>query len=375
MQKQKFSLKDHLFNPVKVGRMASEIESVHGDFSAERFVAEVVSKFPELELKERIVHITGRLRAHLPDGYRDAVEILLRALPAPCNPDLSDDDFGDFIYAPYTHFVAVYGCNSEHLDFSLDALEEITTRFSAEDSIRYFINAFPEETMAKISAWTRHPHYHVRRLASEGTRPKLPWCQKIHIPIETPLPILDALHTDRTRFVTRSVANHLNDIAKTHPDRVIETLKKWGKNGSGKAQDLDFITRHSLRTLIKQGHPGALRLVGIDQHPPVQIRGFSLTDKVKMDTPLEFSFELHADKDATLLIDYILWFSNKAGEANREKVFKFKKLTLKKGESIKLSKSHMMAEVLSTRRLYRGVQGFALQINGQMMNRQAFELY
>ena len=156
------------------------------------------------------------LKKYLPADYAEAVNILLKALPEPLNENRTDDDFGDFIYAPYSDFVAHYGCIEANLAFSLAALKEMTKRFSAEDAIRYFINAFPKETLKTLYAWTSDSNYHVRRLCSEGTRPKLPWSQKINIPPEDALPILHALFADKTRYVTRSVANHLNDIAKIH---------------------------------------------------------------------------------------------------------------------------------------------------------------
>ncbi|MBZ0243392.1 MAG: hypothetical protein K8F24_09280, partial [Bacteroidales bacterium] len=182
-QTKKVLLKDQLFNQVKVERLACEIEQVYPAFERSAFVHEVMAGFPARELKERISWMTACLRKYLPDGYKKVVSVMLKALPEPCDPGLSDNDFGDFIYTPYTDFVAQYGCTKAHLDFSLHALREMTTRFSAEDAIRYFINTFPEETLKALLIWSKDDHYHVRRLASEGTRPKLPWSQKIVIPV------------------------------------------------------------------------------------------------------------------------------------------------------------------------------------------------
>jgi 3-methyladenine DNA glycosylase AlkC len=254
MEKEKFSLKDHLFNREKVEKIASEIESVHPEFRKAEFVDAVLIEFPNLELKERIHHTSDCLRSFLPDSYMLTVDILLQSLPEPCSPELSDDDFGDFIYATYSHFVAKYGCTQEHLSYSLNALEEMTTRFSAEYSIRFFINAFPDETYLKLLEWTHQKHYHVRRLSSEGSRPKLTWSQKIDLPAEKTISILDQLFTDDTRFVTRSVANHLNDISKSNPDLVVSTLRKWKKTGRQYPDEMNFIIRHALRNLIKNGH-------------------------------------------------------------------------------------------------------------------------
>ncbi len=371
-QEEKFSLKDHLFNHVKIEKIAAEIKQVYTDFEKDKFTHTVTEKFPELELKERIYHITDCLKKHLPNEYQSAVEVLMKSLPAPCDPNLSDNDFGNFIYAPYNHFVAVYGCNKEYLTFSLNALEELTTRFSAENAIRYFINAFPEETMRKMNQWAKHPHYHVRRLASEGSRPKLPWCQKISIPVEEPLNILEQLYSDSTRYVTRSVANHLNDISKAQPDLVIKTLKKWTKEQ--KQKEMDFIIKHSLRTLIKNGDTAALELIGIKENPPIGISSLKISERVKMDTHLLFEFEIKAKEDTTLLIDYIIHFQNKKGEMNSRKVFKLKQVPLEKNETIKILKKHLMKQFMTTRTLYSGKHQLEIQVNGEVRIRTTFAL-
>lgn len=371
---KKFSLKDHLFNRAKVESIATEIMQVHPEFKKSEFVDEVLEKFPQLELKERIYHITTCLRNFLPDSYRKAVEVLIHSLPAPCNPDLQDNDFGDFIYAPYNHFVAVYGCNKHDLAFSLTALEEFTTRFSAEDAIRYFINAFPKETMAKMLLWTNHPHYHVRRLASEGSRPKLPWCQKINIEPESTLPILQQLHSDNTRYVTRSVANHLNDISKNNPNLVVDTLEKWKKQDRQNPNEMDFIIRHALRTLIKNGDKKALEIIGIKDHTPIDIQLLSLFETVKMDSYFTFKLALKSKENTRVLIDYIIHFQNKNGGMNSKKVFKLKQLDLKLNEEVILSKKHLMRQFMSTRTLYQGQHLWQLQVNGKIVLEKFFDL-
>ena len=142
--KEKFSLKDELFNPPKVEKLANEIAKVYPAFKDTDFTKEVLEKFPSLELKERIYHIREMLYLYLPSEYDRAIEIILKALPLELDPTKSDDDFGDFIYAPYGDYVATYGCSQEHLELSLFSLCEITKRFSMEDAIRSFINSFPK---------------------------------------------------------------------------------------------------------------------------------------------------------------------------------------------------------------------------------------
>src|SRR5215208_1703768 len=161
--------------------------SVYPYLDQSDFTKSIVQKFPQLELKERIAWISENLKACLPADYQEATSILLASLPPPNDNSKTDNDFGDFIYAPYADFVAKNGVSKKDLYFSLAALKEITMRFSAEDAIRYFINAFPTETMQELQKWSKDAHYHVRRLTSEGTRPKLPWSQKIIVSPEQAL--------------------------------------------------------------------------------------------------------------------------------------------------------------------------------------------
>ncbi len=371
---EKILLKDILFNKSKVVRITSEIRRVYPSFKTHEFVRDVVLKFPELELKARISWIVECLKKYLPSDYRRAVGILVKALPAPNDPNLSDDDFGDFIYAPYAEFVAKNGCTKKDLQFSLNALQEMTVRFSAEDAIRYFINAFPKETLNELLKWTTDSHYHVRRLCCEGTRPKLPWSQKINIPISAPLPILDKLFSDTTRFVTRSVANHLNDISKIEPDLVMDTLTRWRKSGKQKPQEMEYIIRHALRTLVKQGNPKAMQLLGFSHAPRVSVSQFIVPKKVSMNSALEFSFTIQAKEDTGIIADYIIYFQNKLRKLNGKKVFKLKKISLKKNQPVTISKRHPFRQFMTTRTLYAGRHEVELQINGKSYGTHSFEM-
>ncbi|HHC11373.1 MAG TPA: hypothetical protein ENK79_01910 [Campylobacterales bacterium] len=273
---KKFSLKDELFNPKKVHQIASEIKSVYATFEQGKFEKEVVDKFPELELKERIIHIRNMFAKYLPSDYIEAITILLKALPKELDPTLNDNDFGEFIYAPYSDFVATFGCCKEHLEFSLQALLEMTKRFSVEYAIRDFINVFPKESFEMLVACSLSENYHERRLASEGLRHKLPWGKKINLDYRLPISILDNLYYDKTRFVTRSVANHLNDISRIDASLVIETLVRWKASQKQSEKEMQFIFSHSLRTLVKEGNIEALELLGYRANPAIEIINFNL---------------------------------------------------------------------------------------------------
>ena len=367
-----FSLKDQLFNKGKIDYLANLIVQVHPDFKAIAFSEKVVGQFETLELKERIAHIAVCLREHLPTDYVKALDIILKALPAELDPSKTDDDFGDFIFAPLSLFVATYGCEKQYLDGSLNALKEITKRFSAEFSIRFFLNAFPSETLDFLKDCATDSHYHVRRLASEGTRPKLPWAQKLVIHYTEPLEILDLLFADKTRFVTRSVANHLNDIAKLEPELVLRILKSWQKTKKQSDKEMLFITKHALRTLIKQGNTEAFKMIGYGAKPDIVISDFKGTENVRVGEAFEFSFKLASNKKQKLTIDYVMRFATR-GKKESRKVFKLKQLELAKGESIVLIKKHPM-RLMTTKRLYAGTHSVSLQINGVAFDAIDFEL-
>jgi len=222
--KEKFSLKDHLFNEKKVKKLADEIFSVYKDFQKEKFISEALKEFKNLELKERISHLVFLLQKYLPNNFREDTEIILKALPKELDDKKVDDDFGDFIYAPYGEFISTYGLNKKDLSFSLKALKEITKRFSVEYPIRFFLNNFEKETYEFLLLCSKDKNYHIRRLASEGTRQKLPWAIKINLDYKESIKILDNLYFDNTRYVIRSVANHLHDISKIDSTLVLKTL-------------------------------------------------------------------------------------------------------------------------------------------------------
>ena len=374
MEKEKFSLKDHLFNAEKVTFLADAISNVYPSFEKNAFEKEIVAAFPNLELKERIAHIRQCLKKYLPSDYQEAVAVILKALPPPLDENLTDDDFGDFIHAPYNDFVAYYGCDTANLVFSLAALKEITKRFSAEDSIRFFINAFPHETMQTLLEWSKDSNYHVRRLCSEGTRPKLPWSQKINILPETALPILNLLFADKTRYVTRSVANHLNDIAKIQPDLVLKTLKNWQKTKQQSEKEMNFICKHATRTLVKLGNPEALALLGFGDNKGLIISDLQHEKSVKVGEKLAFSFSLFSEIEKPLMIDYLVHFQSKQGTMSNKKVFKLQSINARENSTFNIAKKHTFKADMSTRQLYAGTHKIEIQVNGGVMASFEFEL-
>ncbi len=370
---KQFLLKDYLFNEEKVKKLAKEIVSVYPEFPKGKFVRELVVRFPELELMERIGAIREVLYKYLPADYEQAVAIILKALPPALDNSKSDDDFGEFIYAPYSYYVAEYGCTKAHLQTSLKALEEITKCFSGEAALRSFINAFPAETLKVVEGWAKSPEYHVRRLASEGTRPNLPWAKKINYDTKAILPIIHLLHKDKTRYVTRSVANHLNDVSKFAKAEVFALLEKWQNEKVQNESELAFIAKHSLRTLIKEGDKKALSLLGYHKakvNGELQIK----KPKIKVGEAVEFSLTLvNAEKtDRELLVHYVIYFKKSNGTLS-PKVFFFKKLKIKRSETVTLNKKHNL-KLMTTRVLYTGGHKLAVRVNGETVCESGFEL-
>ena len=192
--------------------------------------------------------------------------------------------------------------------------------------------------------------------------------------VTTPLPYLDMLHADSTRYVTRSVSNHLNDIAKTHPDLVVKTLKKWHAARKQTPKELDWMTRNALRTLIKQGHVGAMDLLGFKADAPVSLMRFDLkNDRIKGGDTLEFEVELKASADSPVILDYVIHFQKSGGKV-APKVFKLKQAVLKAGKAQVFAKKHVLKANATTFKLYPGAHRMSLQVNGKSLGDAAFDL-
>ncbi len=369
-----FSLKDHLFNAERVGFLANQFAMADRRFDANGFARAVMKRLKSLELKQRIVHIAQTLEGFLPEDFPKAADRIVAALPPELDPSKTDDDFGDFIIAPLGEYVVRRGMAAEHVGLSLRTLKEITKRFSMEDALRYFINAYPKQTLGELKKWSRDGNYHVRRLVSECTRPRLPWSGRLTIHHAEPLPLLDALHADNARYVTRSVANHLNDIAKVDASLVLETLNRWKFLSRQDPDELNWMCRHALRTLIKQGHKPTMEFLGVRTNPKISLSPIELRHaNLALGQPLEFEVTITADRDESLVIDYVIDFV-KANGSLAPKVFKAKSLKLARGESVRISKRHRLRTDATTYSLFPGEHRLTIQVNGQAMASVPFEL-
>ena len=372
MAEERFSLKDYLFNAQSIGDLAAEYAAALPGFDSDDFQAQVLSGFPERELLARLDWIADCLEPRLPGEFPAMADALEAAMPAPLDPSLTDDDFGRFIHAVPGIMAVRHGLET-HRERALDLLHAATQRFSMEFYIRPFLNRWPEETLTRLATWVEDENYHVRRLVSEGTRPKLPWAKAVTLSPDQTFPLLDRLHGDATRYVTRSVANHLNDITKSAPDQVIERLANWSDVGLQNPKELDWMTRHALRTQIKAGEPAALRLLGYDPDAAVDVEVRLSDARVPIGATLDFAVHVNAPRDVPVLVDYIIMFPSASGK-ERRKVFKLKQTNVKADQTLVLEKRHKLKGNATTFTLVPGVHGLEVQVNGRVRARARFTL-
>lgn len=369
---EKFLLKDHLFNQTTLGQLAAEFAAAVPGFDAQRFQAQALSGLAERELLARLEWMADCLEGQLSDDFATMADQLEAAMPAPLDPALKDDDFGQFIHALPGILAVRHGLEA-HLDRALDLLYQATQRFSMEFYIRPFLNHWPDETLARLAQWAEDPNYHVRRLVSEGTRPKLPWAKSVQLETAQRLPLLEKLHSDPTRYVTRSVANHLNDIAKTEPEVVTGMLRSWGDAGRQDPKELAWMTRHSLRSLVKQGHQGALGLLGYRGDIVVDAVLTLDADSCRVGERLGFRCVLSAPQDLPVLVDYRIIFARPGGKTG-EKVFKLKATQISGAQPVTLTKQHLLKGDATTFTWHAGPHELVVQVNGQDVARAGFEV-
>lgn len=355
-----FSLADQLFNSDTVGDLAREFGALPG-FDADTFHRRAVDGLAARGLLERLDWIADCATPYLPGHFPDMADALEAAMPPPLDPDRTDDDFGRFIHAVPGILAVRHGLDA-HPDRALDLIYAATKRFSMEFYIRPFLDRWTERTLARLHLWAEDPNYHVRRLVSEGTRPRLPWARAVTLTPEQTLPLLDKLHADPTRYVTRSVANHLNDLSKSDADAVLDRLKDWQGQGRQAQPELDWMTRHALRTRVKDGHAPSLRLLGFDPDAPMTCT-LVVNDPVRIGDTLDFGVTLACDRALPVMVDYILETPTPAG-GTRRKVFKLKQARLKANAPLTLEKSHRLKAGASTFTLHPGPARLTAQVNG-----------
>lgn len=356
-------LKD-MFNHKSLQEAAQVIQSVYEPFQTEAFLETVMDKtWQDLELKARVRKISQGLGKYLPEDYEEALSILDQVIA-----DCPSGFFGII----FPDFVEVYGQNEKDWDLSIAALERYTPYLSAEFAVRPFIIQHEERMMAQMYAWSRHENEHVRRLASEGCRPQLPWGQALNSFKRDPtpiLPILEQLKMDPSPYVRKSVANNRNDISKTHPDLVARIAKDW----YGKNEYTDWIVKHGCRTLLKNGNREVLSIFGYHDADSIKVKEFIVEPAVVMlGESLTFSFMVQAEKETKVRLEYGIDYVKANGKRNR-KIFQISEITLNENEEKYYTKKHSFAD-MTTRKHYPGLYTISLIVNGVEKGSQNFKL-
>ncbi|QDT89050.1 DNA alkylation repair protein [Gimesia algae] len=354
-------LKDR-YDEVYLNRLIEELSRHSPRFPRKRMLQFVFDEqWEQRELKQRMRHITHALHEFLPKDYGTALSVLEQSAPA----------FGGFEAMFFPDFVEVYG--QADWDRSLHALEHFTKYSSSEFAVRPFIIQDQQRMVRQLKRWAASSDHHVRRLASEGSRPRLPWAMALPAFKQNPvpvLPILNRLKADPSEYVRRSVANHLNDISKDHPDVVLSLAEQWLK---GK-QETRWIVKHGCRTLLKQGDPQTLALFGYRKPEDLRIRKFQLRPPViNMGEQVEFEFELVSRTTALgqIRVEYAVEFVRLKGTSTR-KVFKISEGVYP--EHSRLYRSKHSFKPISTRNYYPGTHRLAIIVNGHQLKQAEFEL-
>ena len=352
-----------IFNLARLAHIGDAAAAVYPAFDRQRFLTLAGADLESLGIMQRLRQVATSLQATFPADFHQAAELLERMAPQMNH---------GFAAMALSDYVALYG--QKHPERALQALKLLTRFGSSEFAIRHFLGADLPGTLAVMEAWAGDDNEHVRRLASEGCRPRLPWSFQLKPLIADPAPvakILDRLRADDSLYVRKSVANHLNDITKDHPDWVLQRLAGWDLSDARSG----WIARHALRTLIKKGHRDALAVIGAGAAAEVSVDGFSATPKqVQLGGRLTLACSLTstAQHQQRLVVDYAIHYVKKAAAPSR-KVFKWKELTLAAGETVALSKSQAIRD-FTTRIHYSGDHKVELLVNGALLAEDLFIL-
>ena len=352
-----------MFDADRFRSVARELKTIDVAFDSKKFLKLALAGLDELSLMQRLRRMTECLHATLPADYHQALD-RLRALA----PKIDKA----FVTLVLPDFVGCYGL--EHFDDSMEALKFFTPFGSSEFAIREFLRRDLTSTLGVMLLWSLDSDEHVRRLASEGCRPRLPWSFRLTTLIADPtpvLPILENLKTDPSLYVRKSVANHLNDISKTHPNLVLNRLSGWPLNHPHTA----WIARHALRTLIKSGHPDALHLIGATGKAAVSVPQLTLRpQRLRLGDSFQLSVEIQSTASGAqrLVVDYAVHYVKKSGSASI-KVFKWKEISLAPGETAILTRRQTIRD-FTTRVHYPGRHEITILMNGEVMAQTHFIL-
>jgi 3-methyladenine DNA glycosylase AlkC len=364
-------MKDGL-NRAAVRRLAENLAKGQAAFESAAFEAAACKGLDALELKDRVAHVARAMAQFLPDDFATAIDGIRRTIPTWDRGPQSDSLRG---FASWPVFVFVQEHGLDHPALSLEALRDLTHLFTAEFALRPFLLANQALALRTVHTWTRHPSDQVRRLASEGIRPRLPWAGRLPAFQKDPSPVLSVLNElkdDESEYVRRSVGNCLADLAVDNPDHVIKICKTWIRNASPERR---WVIKRGTRNLIKAGHPGVWSLHGYTEGPQIRVEGLAVQPKkVSLGEKFEIQFELRSrsKRAQRLVVDFVIHHVKASGKTS-SKVFKWSELSLAPGAGVKFSKKHSFRDI-TTRVYYPGAHRIEVQINGARYSLATVEL-
>lgn len=338
-------------------------------FDKEEFLTLIFDEnFQTLELKERMTHTAKVLHCFLPPDFCKAVKVIKQIILNLQHSGVEEASI-EFMFLP--EYIALYGI--DHYEDSVAAIEFVTQFTSCEFAVRPFILKYEEKMLRQMLIWSNHSNNKVRRLASEGSRPRLPWAMAIPFLKKDPtpiLPILENLRLDDCEIVRRSVANNLNDISKDNPQIVIDLAIKW----QGISKETDAIIKHACRTLLKKAHPEIMNYYGLDSDSIKAEEFFIKTPVVKIGENLEFSFSVsnQTENPKIVRLEYGLYYKKNNGN-NAKKVFKISERAFKPFEKSVINRKQSF-RLITTRKFYEGEHKLSIIINGKEKSTLNFEL-
>jgi 3-methyladenine DNA glycosylase AlkC len=361
-------LKD-LYSPAFYKNLTNAMAVIMPSFNKQRFTSQIFTDdFNDKELKARMRHTTRVLHAFMPSDFKKSVNIIEKLISQLKISGIPEYGLA-YIFLP--DYVEVYGIDD--FETSVKAIEGITQFVSCEFAVRPFLIKYGHKMMDQMKFWSKHENDKVRRLATEGSRPRLPWAMAIPLLKEDPsflLPILENLKNDPSEWVRRSVANNLNDIAKDHPQLVIRLARKW----KGISKETDAIIKHGSRGLLKQGHVQILNHYGL-QSINIQVSSFKIeTPTVKIGDHLVFSFILSNldKKKQTVRLEYGLYYQKASGLLTR-KVFKISEKIYGPKREVAIQRRQSFKKI-TTRLFYPGKHQLSIIVNGEEKSVKSFML-
>ena len=369
----------YLLNDTVPPRIAAMVRRAWRSFDTQAFLRQIEPGYESLELMARGQRIAQALQAHLPQDVPRALRVLVDSMDPPMGldaagePDAGDRPYSAFLYLPHSMYIGTHGL--PHFEAAMAAQHALTQRFTAEFCIRPYLLHRQGDTLARLRDWAQDDNAHVRRLVSEGTRPRLPWAPRLPAFQANPqlaLPLLGALKDDQSSYVRRSVANHLGDIAKDHPDLAVGTARTWLQ---GAPAPREALVRHGLRFLIKRGDAGALDALGVGHAVALDVRAARvLPARARIGDKVRIEAELHnpTPQPQRVLADLKVHYVKDHGGA-APKVFKLQTLDIPPGATVAVGKT-LSLQQMTTRTHYPGAHQVELMLNGRPQPLGQFQL-